>query len=58
MYCLDIVGVIVSPRSAHSFGIPMVRNHVVIVRELFVADRADTSFFADLSVQQLPHLGW
>lgn len=57
MYCLDIVRVIVPPRSAHSFRMPMVGDHVVIVRELLVADRANASLFSDLSVKQLPHLG-
>jgi len=35
----------------------MVRDDVVIVCELFVADRADASLFPDLSVEQLAHLG-
>jgi hypothetical protein len=51
MYCLDIVRVIVSPGPTHSFWIPMVRDQVVIVRELFVADRADASLFSYFSVQ-------
>jgi hypothetical protein len=51
MDCLDIVWVIVSPRSTHPLRIPMVRDHIVIVRELFVADRADASLFSDFSVQ-------
>lgn len=57
MYRLDILRVIVSPRPTHALWIPMVRNHVVIVRELFVANRADASLLSDLSVQQLSHLG-
>jgi len=57
MYRLNIVRVIVSPSSTHSLWIPMVRSHVVIVRELLMADRADASLFSDLSVQQLSHLG-
>jgi hypothetical protein len=57
MYCLDIIWMIVSPRSTHSLWIPMVRDHVVIGRELFVADRADASLFSDLSVEQFAHLG-
>jgi len=51
MYRLNIVRVIVSPRSTHSFWISMVRDHVVIVRELFVADRANASLFSDFSIQ-------
>jgi hypothetical protein len=54
---LDIVRVIVAPRSTHSLWISMVRNHVVIVRELFVADGADASLFPDFSVEQLSHFG-
>jgi hypothetical protein len=57
MHCLDILWVIVPPRSTHSFWVPMVRDHIVIVRELFVADRADTSLFSDLSVEQFSHFG-
>ena len=57
MYGLDIVRMIVSPRSTHSLWIPMVRDDVVIVRELLMADRADARLFTDLPVQQLSHLG-
>jgi hypothetical protein len=35
----------------------MVRNHIVIVRELFLAERADAGLFSDFSVEQFPHLG-
>src|ERR1700758_2442893 len=37
MCCLDIVRVIVSPRSSHSFRILVARNDVVVIRDLFVA---------------------
>jgi hypothetical protein len=47
---------VVSPRSAHPFGIPVVRNDVVIVGELFVADGAYACLLSDLHVQQFPHL--
>ena len=53
---LDIVWMIVSPRSAHPFGIPVVRNDVVIVGELLVADGAYACLLSDLHVQQFPHL--
>ena len=33
---LDIVWMVVSPRSAHSFGISMVWDDVVVIGELFV----------------------
>jgi hypothetical protein len=54
---LDIVGVVVAPCSAHSFRIPMVRHHVIVVSELFVADGADATLLSHLSVQQLSHFG-
>lgn len=40
MYCLDIVRVVVPPGSTQSLGIPVVRNHVIVVSELLLADRA------------------
>ena len=55
---LDIAGMIVTESSSHSFRISMVGNDVVIVRELFVADRADTILLSDLPVEQLAHLAW
>ena len=55
MRCLDIVRVVVSPRSAHPFGIPVVWNDVVIVGEFFVADRTYSGLFPHLSVHQLSH---
>jgi hypothetical protein len=54
---LDIVRVVVSPRSSHAFGILVVRNDVVIVREFFVAECAYACLLPNLAVQQLPHLG-
>ncbi len=56
MRCLDIVRVIVSPRSSHSFGILVVWNDVVVVGELFVADRAYSGLLPHLAVQQFSHL--
>jgi len=47
---------IISPRSSHSLGIFVVWNDVVIVRELFVADRADARLLSNLAIQQLAHL--
>jgi len=58
MCCLDIVWMVVPPSSAHSLRILVVRNDVVVVGELFVADGAYTSLLSDLTVQQLPHLSW
>ena len=56
MCCLDIVRMIVPPRSPHSFRAFVVRNDVVVVGEFFVADGARASLFSDLAVEQLPHL--
>lgn len=47
---------VISPRSSHSSGISVVRNDVVVIRELLVADGAYSSLLPDLAVQQLPHL--
>ena len=58
MCCLDVVRVIVSPGSAHSFRILMVRHGVVIIGELLVADGANATLLSDLAIQQFPHLGW
>jgi hypothetical protein len=49
---------VVSPRSSHPFGISMVWNDVVVVREFFVADRAYSLLLGDLSLQQFPHFAW
>lgn len=48
---------IVPPGSAHAFRVPMIWDYIVIVRELFVADRAYARLLADLTVKQLSHLG-
>jgi hypothetical protein len=55
MRCSDIVWVIVSPRSSHSLGIPMVWHYVVVVGELFVADGTLSVLLDNLPVQELPH---
>ena len=55
MRCLDIVRVIISPSSAHSFWIPVVRHHIVIVCELFMADGALPVLLDNLPVEQFPH---
>lgn len=55
MCCLNIVWVIVPPRSAHSFRILVVRNNVVVVRKLFMTDRAYAALQPDFAVQQLSH---
>jgi hypothetical protein len=57
MCCLDIIWMIVSPRSSHSFGISVVRHYVVVIRELMVADGTDAVLFGDFPLQQFPHFG-
>jgi hypothetical protein len=56
MRCLDVVWVVICPRPSHSFGIPVVRYHIVIVGELFVANRAFPILLDNLAVQELSHL--
>ena len=48
---------IVPPRSSHSFRILVVRGHVVVIREVLVADSANPALLHNLSVQKFPHLG-
>ena len=57
MCCLDIVRVVIPPRSSHSFRILVVRGHVVVIREVLVADSANPALLHNLSVQKFPHLG-
>ena len=56
MRCLNVFRVIISPSSAHSFRIPVVRNHIAIVCEFFVADRTLPVLLDNLAVQELSHL--
>jgi hypothetical protein len=57
MGCLNVVWMVISPRSAHPFWIPMVGHDVATVGELFMADRALSVLLDDFPVQQLAHLG-
>jgi hypothetical protein len=57
MGCANVVWMVVSPSSAHPLWIPMVGHDVVIVGELFIADRALSALLDDFPVQQLAHLG-
>lgn len=54
---LDVVRMVISPRSSHSFGISVVRHDVVVIRELVVADGADAALFGDFPLQEFPHFG-
>lgn len=56
MCSLDIVWVVVPPRSSHAFGISVVWRDVVVIGELFVTDGALPVLFDDLPVQELAHL--
>jgi len=57
MCCLDIVRMIVSPRTAHAFGVFFViRNNIVVIREFEMTDRAYATLLPNLPVQQLPHV--
>jgi hypothetical protein len=46
---LDIVWVIVSEGSSHAFRILMVRHHVVVVRELFLANGTYSVLLGDFA---------
>jgi len=48
---------VVPPRSAHPFGIPVVWDDVVVVRKLLVADGTFPVLLDNLAVQKFPHLG-
>jgi hypothetical protein len=57
MYRLNVVGMIVSPRSSHSTGIDVVGNDVAVVGEPFLAEGADAILRSNPSVHQFSHLG-
>jgi hypothetical protein len=48
---------IISPRATHSSGILVVRDNVVVVGELFVADCAYSFLLGDFPLQKFPHFG-
>lgn len=54
---LDVVGMIVPPRSSHSTWIDVVRNDIAVIRELPLAEGAHTVLGGDLPVRQFPHFG-
>jgi len=57
MRCLNVVWMVISPRTAHAFGILMIRHDVVVVREFFMADRTLLVLLRNLPIQEFPHLG-
>lgn len=52
---LNIVGMIIPPRSAHAGGIDVVGHNVAVVRELFIADGALAFLGKNLPVKKLSH---
>ena len=58
MHGLDVFRMVISPGSSHSFRVSVVRYDVAAVGKFMVADGALPVLLDDLSVQQLPHLGW
>ena len=48
---LDVVWVIVSPSSAHSFRVFVVRDDITVLSKILAADCALASLFGDLSVR-------
>jgi hypothetical protein len=52
---LNIVGMIVSPRSSHAAGIDVIGHNVGVVGELFVAESTLAVLAHDLLVQQFSH---
>src|SRR5271156_3811763 len=55
MRCLNIVWVVISPRSSHAFGISVVGYYVVVIGEPFIADGAFSVLLDNLPIQQFPH---
>jgi hypothetical protein len=55
MDSLDVLRMIVSPRSAHAAGMDVVGNDVAVVGELFMADTALAALGHNLLVHQLSH---
>jgi hypothetical protein len=58
MHSLDIVGMIVSPRSSHSSRIDVIGHDVVVVGERHLTNRTLLILFDNSAVEQLPHLGF
>ena len=55
MRCLNIIWVVIRPRSSHPFGIPVIWNYIRVICELFVADGALPVLFDNLPIQRFPH---
>jgi hypothetical protein len=55
MSSLDVVRMVISPCSSHSFGILVIGHDVAVVRKLFEADSADSVLLGDFPLQKFPH---
>jgi len=51
----DVVRMVISPCSSHSFGILVVWHDIAVVRELFEADCTYSALFGDFPLQKVPH---
>jgi len=58
MRCLDVVWMVVSPRSSHPFGIFVVWHDVVAVGEFLVANGTLPTLLDNFAIQQFPHFCW
>jgi hypothetical protein len=56
MHSLNIVRMIVSPRSSHASGMDVIGHDVVVVGEGILADGARSVLLDDLAIEQPPHL--
>ena len=50
MRCLNVVRMVVSPRSSHSFRVFMIGHDIVVVREFLMANRAYSVLLDDLAI--------
>lgn len=58
MYRLDIVWMVVSPRSSHPLGFFVIGHDVVVILKIFVADGAYPALLSNFSILQFAHFGW
>jgi hypothetical protein len=56
MHGLDIVRVIVPPRSSHTARVDVIGHDVVVVGKCLLADGARSVLLDGLAIEQLPHL--
>jgi len=58
MHGSDVFRMVISPGSAHSFWVSVVRHDFAAVVKFMVANRALSSLLHDFSVQQFSHFRW